>query len=172
MSEEEIQPLLDKWTISKNLSKDEFLIRDGQTENHLFYVVKGTLRIFYPYKEDEICVGFGYDNTLICSYPSFVRNLPSKYYIQALSDTELLAIRKEDFYQLFDAVPKIERCWRIMLEEALADVLERDTEMKTSAPKERYEHMLQRSPHVFQYIPKKHIASYLNMRPETMSRLK
>ena len=51
-----------------------FLIKKGQTESSLFFVLSGSMRIYFPNKEDEICVGFAHANNLICSYPSFILN--------------------------------------------------------------------------------------------------
>jgi hypothetical protein len=84
----------------------------------------------------------------------------------------LFAITKEDFYSLFDPFPMIERTWRRMEEEALVGKIEREVELLTFTPEERYNRLLKRSPHIFQLIPKKYIASYLRMTPETMSRIR
>ena len=77
--------LLNPWTYSVELKRNDFLIKKDQTESSLFYVLSGSMRIYYPHQDEEICVGFAYDHNLICSYPSFILNRPSEYYIQALS---------------------------------------------------------------------------------------
>jgi len=66
----------------------------------------------------------------------------------------------------------IERAWRILQEKALLGKIERETELLTFTPEQRVNRLLQRSPHLFQFIPRKYIASYLRMTPETLSRLK
>ncbi|MCE2734433.1 MAG: hypothetical protein LW821_13820 [Flammeovirgaceae bacterium] len=66
----------------------------------------------------------------------------------------------------------IERAWRILQEKALLGKIERETELLTFTPEQRVNRLLQRSPHLFQIIPRKYIASYLRMTPETLSRLK
>src|ERR1041384_4643165 len=78
------QALLDHWKHPVKLKRHQFLIEKDQTETNLFYIIEGSVRIYFPHHDEEICVGFGYDNSLICSYPSFIRNQPSTYYIQAL----------------------------------------------------------------------------------------
>jgi len=172
LDDEELAILLSKWNRSVELKRNEFLIEKGQTESSLFFVLNGSMRIYFPHQEDEVCVGFAYDNSLICSYPSFIRNLPSEYYIQALTRTELIAIGRNDFYAMFDKFHRIERAWRMLEEEALLGKIEREVEMLTYTPEERYHRLMQRSPHIFQIIPRKYIASYLRMTPETMSRIK
>jgi len=172
LNDEESSALIQHWNHERSLKRNDFLIEKEQVESSLFFVIEGSLRIYYPYEEDEICVGFGHTNNLVCSYPSFIRQQPSAYYIQALAPTKTIAIHQQDFYNLFDHHPKIERAWRMLEEEALLGKIERETEMLTFTAEERYSRLLQRSPHIFQHIPRKYIASYLRMSPETLSRLR
>ena len=170
LSETEIDSFLELWQDGIELKRNDYLIKKGQVESHLFYVISGSLRIFYPKDNDEVCVGFAYDHNLICSYPSFILNQPSNYYLQALTKLKFAKINRSDFYQNMDKIPKLERCWRMITEEALLGKIEREVEMITFSPEERYERLLERSSHVFQLIPKEYIASYLRMTPETLSR--
>lgn len=172
LKEEELSALLEEWNRPFELKRNEFLIKKGQTESSLFFVLSGSMRIYFPNKEDEICVGFAHPNNLICSYPSFIRNEPSEYYIQALTKTALMAINRGAFYDLFDSYRNIERAWRMLEEEALIGKIEREVEMLTFTPEERYHRLIKRSPHIFQIIPRKYIASYLRMTPETLSRIR
>jgi CRP-like cAMP-binding protein len=171
LSDEDVNALLKHWRPLK-LKRNEFLISKGEVEQHLYYVVRGSMRICYPHSTEEICVGFAYDTNLICSFPSFIRQKPSEYFIQALVGTELMAIRRKDFYNLFDLHPKLERAWRHLEEEALIGMIDREAELLTFTPEQRYGRLMKRSPHLFQIIPKKYIASYLRMSPETLSRIK
>ena len=124
LPELEAHALLRYWQKPKSLKRNDFLTRQGQVENHLYYIRQGTLGIFYDIEENEQVVGFGYADTLICSFPSFIRNHPSDYYIQALGATELIGISRSDFYRLLDEYPRIEHLWRQMLEEALLGRIE------------------------------------------------
>jgi len=172
LKEEELSALLDKWNRSVELKRNDFLITKGQTESSLFFVLSGSMRIYFPNQEDEICVGFAYANTLICSYPSFILEQPSEYYIQVLAKSDMMAIDRSDFYSLFDSYRNIERAWRMLEEEALLGKIQREVEMLTFTPEERYHRLIKRSPHIFQIIPRKYIASYLRMTPETLSRIR
>jgi CRP-like cAMP-binding protein len=106
LNEEACDKLISLWKKRILLKRNEFLVRKGQLETQLFYVLNGSMRLYFPNKEEKVCVGFAYDHNLICSYPSFIRQEPSDYYIQALSKTELMAISRQDFYNLFDQYPK------------------------------------------------------------------
>jgi len=138
LTDEEQFALMKRWQKQLTLKRNDFLIQKDQTETNLFFVVNGSMRIYFPHNEEEICVGFAYDNNRICSYPSFISNRPSDYYIQALAKTDVTAISKADFYDLFDHYPKIERVWRMLEEDALMGKIEREVEMLTFTPEERY----------------------------------
>lgn len=172
LSEEDTNALINRWNSKSFLKRNEFLVERGQIETRLFFVIEGTMRIYFPNGADEICVGFAHPGNLICSYPSFIRQEPSDYLIQTLSKTSLTSITRSDFYSLFDNHPLIERAWRMLEEEALMGKIERETEMLTFSPEERYNRLIKRSPHIFQLIPRKYIASYLRMTPETLSRIR
>lgn len=172
LSDDAINSLLKKWSHSAQIKRNDFLVSRGQVETNLYYVESGSMRIFYPVKEEEIVAGFAYDHNLICSYPSFIRQQPSDYAIQALTTTKLKFIKRADFYDLFKIHHDIESAWRMLEEEALVGKIEREVEMLTFTPEERYRRLMDRSPHIFQIIPRKYIASYLRMTPETLSRIK
>lgn len=172
LSSAELALLEEKWTVKKSLKRNEFLVEKSKVDATLYFVHKGTFRIYYPHEEEEICVGFGYANTLLCAYPSFIKELPSEYYIQALTEAELTGIAKTEFYALLDRFPALEKCCRLLTEEALLGKIEREVEMLTFTPDERYSRLAARSPHLFQLIPLKYIASYLGIQPETLSRIR
>lgn len=172
LSDDAAHALITKWSHSVQLKRNDFLVSRGQVETNLYYVKSGSMRIFYPVKDEEICAGFAYDHNLICSYPSFIRQQPSDYAIQALTTTDLHFIKRSEFYELFKSHRDIESAWRMLEEEALVGKIEREVEMLTFTPEERYKRLMDRSPHIFQIIPRKYIASYLRMSPETLSRIK
>jgi CRP-like cAMP-binding protein len=171
LAEEEAAALVQHWDNLRTINRNAFLISHGEIETNLYYVEEGAMRIFFPHDDEEICVGFAYADSLICSYPSFIDNKPSQYFIQALSKTKVISINRNSFYQLFDRFPKIERCWRMIEEQALLGKIEREVEMLTYTPEERATRLMARSPQLFQIVPKKYIASYLRMTPETLSRI-
>jgi len=172
LTEEDVAAFLPLWRRATSLKRGEFLIQAGQVEHHLYFVREGALRIYYPSRAEEICVGFAYGNTLVCSFPSFVAGQPSEYCIQALRKSELLGISRADFSAIVEARPNFARFWRLELERAVMGRIEREIDLLLPEPERRLQRLLTRSPHLFQLIPKKYIASYLRMTPETLSRLR
>lgn len=169
---EAIAALKEHWSHHKAFQKGESLILPGQKEFYLYFVHSGSFRIYYPTPKQEIVAGFAYTNTLICAYPSFVEQKPSHYGIECISDARLTGIHRETFYQLCHEYPSLEICWRRITEQALLGKIEREMDILSLNPEERYNKLLKRSPHIFQIIAQKHIASYLGMSPETFSRIK
>jgi len=164
--------LLEHWTFPKQLKRNEYLSDIGQIERHLFWIESGTLKICYLQNGTEICSGFGYPETLICSYPSFILNRPAEYYIQAITPCKLVGISRSHFYEIIENNIRLERAWRKITEFAILGKIEREIDLASYTPEERFLRLWQRSPHLFQLIPQKYIASYLRMKPETFSRIK
>ncbi|WP_167856463.1 Crp/Fnr family transcriptional regulator [Hymenobacter metallicola] len=172
LSEEDIEAFLPLWKRLVTLKRHDFLIQAGQVEHNLYFVASGVLRIYYPSQAEEICVGFGYANNMVCSFPSFVDNRPSDYCLQALKKCELLAISRTDFTDFVERNACFARFWRQELERVLVGRIEREIDLLLPEPERRLARLLARSPHIFQRVPKKYIASYLRMSPETLSRLR
>jgi CRP-like cAMP-binding protein len=173
LSPSEVDNFVGRWTKQRHLRRGEFLMRPGEVEQHLYFVRHGLLRIFYPTAtSEEICVGFSYANSLVCSFPSFVMGQPSEYALQALRQTELLAISRVAFLDFLGSSPAFAAFWRVELEKALIGRMEHEIDLLLPEPADRLARLRKRSPHVFQLVPKKYLASYLRMTPETMSRLR
>jgi CRP-like cAMP-binding protein len=168
----EIDALVAVWNRRIELKRGDYLVQHGQVERNLYFVRSGAMRIYYPTETEEICVGFAYAPNVVCAFPSYVNGTPSEYSIQALRQSELLGISKADFTALLELMPPIARFWREELEKVLVGRINREIDLLLAEPEKRLARLLQRSPHIFQTVPKKYIASYLRMTPETLSRLR
>jgi len=154
----------------KILKRNEFLKIEGTMDSHVYYIESGSLRVFVMDHDKEQIIRFGYTKNIIAALDSFLTGKPSPFYIQAIKKTKLRVISKtqmDDFLK-----EEKNKLWIKILEELVVQQIEREIDILTSSPKERYERVLARSPQLFQEIPNKHIANYLRMSPETLSRLK
>lgn len=162
----------DLWHKTIFLKRYEYLKVNGSTNTNLYYVVSGSLRIFFEDEYEEQIIRLGYTHNFIVALDTFLSNKPSELYIQALKKCELKMITKKTFLDLIAQKPKYGQLWQKVLEQLLYEQMEREKDILIYSPRKRYQRVLARSPHLFQEIPNKYIASYLRMSPETLSRLK
>lgn len=160
------------WEKSVVLERNQYLVEHGAVEKKLYYVVSGSLKVCMQDGKEEHIVRFGYQGDFITALDSFISGKPSDFYIQAIKRTEVKVISKAAYLSFVELNPANRQLWQDMLEQLVLQQLEREKDMLTSSPKDRYQRVLKRSPQLFQQIPHKHIASYLRMAPETLSRLK
>ena len=160
------------WDNKIIVNREEYLKVKGTCDTNLYFVVSGSLKIYVLEEFEENIIRFGYTNNLIASLDSFITEKPSDLYIQALKKTELKVIKKNTFMKLIESSEENTKTWLQLLGALIVQQMERERDILTSSPLERYKRVLARSPQLFQEIPNKHIASYLRMTPETLSRIK
>lgn len=160
------------WEDTLLLERNEFLGKKGAIENCLYFVISGSLRIFIVDEAEEHIIRFGYKNNFITALDSYITGKPSQLFIQAIKKTELKVISKIKFETFVESSTENLNLWHKILEQLIFQQMEREQDLLTSSPVERYNRVLTRSPQLFQEIPHKHIASYLRMAPETLSRIK
>ncbi|MEI9943526.1 MAG: Crp/Fnr family transcriptional regulator [Chitinophagaceae bacterium] len=153
-------------------SKNEFLLTEGKICRHLYFLQQGALRGFYNLEGKEITHWFGFENDFVTSFHSFITQEPAVENIQLLEGSVLWAISKETLDKLFDKHHEIERLVRIAYEKYYIRLEERyvNAQFKTAA--ELYENLLQQTPHILERVPLGHIASYLGISQETLSRIR
>ncbi len=153
------------------IERNEFLKVNGSIDTNLYFVESGSLRIYFLDDYEEQVIRFGYKDNLVVALDSFLTGKPSCFYIQAIKKTAVKVITKAQVDSfLIDESNRV--FWNSLLEKLVLQQLEREIDILTNSPSERYRRVLERSPQLFQEIPLKHIANYLRMSPETLSRLK
>ncbi|MDR6968850.1 CRP-like cAMP-binding protein [Flavobacterium arsenatis] len=160
------------YTSTLTLQRNEYLKAANTTDTNIYFVESGSLRIFILDGSEEQVIRFGYPDNIIVALDSFFLEKPSEFYIQALKKTIVKVIPKSVFYEFVEQSEENKKVFIKMLEDLILQQMEREKDILTSSPKERYNRVLARSPRLFQEIPNKHIANYLRMSAETLSRLK
>ncbi|WP_017258789.1 Crp/Fnr family transcriptional regulator [Pedobacter arcticus] len=160
---------LSEKTITVN--RNQYLKVAGSIDTNIYFIESGSLRIFVLNDDDEQVIRFGYKENLIVALDSFLSNRPSGLFIQAIKKTVVRVINKVQFNALLKD-ETVKELWIKTLENLIIQQHEREIDLLTSSPKKRYESVMKRSPKLFQEIPEKHIANYLRMSAETLSRLK
>lgn len=156
----------------KVIQKGEFLTKEGDIERSLYLIESGAVRVFYLSEFEEHIVRFGYEGSIINSLSSFLKEAPSEFYIEAIRKTTLKVISKKDLVNLRNESEENLSQYVDLLESLVTQQIDREIDLLISSPTERLRRVLERSPGLFQHVPLKYIASYLRMKPETLSRIR
>ena len=172
VSEEELQLILSHYNPLK-LKRNEVLLSEGETSRRMFFVVKGCLRVYFI-KEDgsEVTRRIVFENAFSTTLVGFITCQPSMEFTQAIETTSLLYIERENFYSLLETIPVWEKFYRQYLEYAYVNNTNRLMSFITLDATEKYRQLLEENPEIVKRLPNRIVASYLNISPETLSRLK
>lgn len=163
--------LLTKNLKTKNFKKGDFITVAGQTQRELYFVKRGVQMSFFDTGDKTHVIAFTYPPNLCAIPESFSFQIPSKYFLTCLTDSELEYITFDELQKLFDQSQQLERLFRRMTEFVLAGMINRHIELHSLTIEERYKTFCQRSPHLLQLVPHKYIASYLGIDPTNFSKL-
>lgn len=156
----------------KTIAKGDYLIREGEIELNLYWVESGALRVFYLTEFEEHVIRLGYKDSFINSLSSFIKQTPSEFFVEAIRKTTVKVISKEQLNELVHANNDNLKQYLALMEILVTQQIDREIDLLITSPAERLKRVLARSPDLFQEIPLKYIASYLRMKPETLSRIR
>lgn len=152
------------------VSRRETLLKEGDSCTTFNYVAKGALRAYYrdQYGNDSIIM-FALQDWWVTDMYSFVSEKPAMLNIDALEDSTIIQLTKDNLEKLYVKVPKFERFFRIIMQNAYIREQLRVIENLSKPAEERYLSFLKRYPTVVERVPLKQIASYLGITPEFLS---
>ena len=157
----------------KKLKKKQFLIHENEISKFTAFVTKGCLRSYSIDRNGfEHILQLAPVNWWIADIYSLISKQPGKLNIDALEDSEVILLHREDQDKLFEAIPKLERFFRILTENSIAANHSRLLDYMGLTAQERYEAFCKRYPSLMQALPQKHIASYIGVTPEFLSKMK
>lgn len=161
---------LSKKTIQ--LKRNDFLKLHQTIDTNIYLVESGSLRVYISDNDEEQNIRFAYSSNIIVALDSFLTGKSSPFSIQAIKKSVVNVILKSVFLEFVNKNEANREFYKNILEDLILQQMEREIDLLTDSPFERYSRVLKRSPQVFQEIPHKHIANYLRMSPETLSRIK
>ena len=157
----------------KRVRRRQFILQEGDVCRLNTFVVEGCLRMYMvDEKGREHNLQFAVENWWIGDIGSFHSEKPSKLYIEAMENSIILQIRKEDQLRLFVEHPKFNRIFRVFTENALVSFQNRVLQNISSTAEERYLDFIARYPYLFNRISNVQIASYLGVTPEFLSTIR
>lgn len=156
----------------KTYKKGEFFLAEGQACRHVGFLVKGLMRYYINHDGEEKTYAFARENNFVCNYESFIPQTPSVKIIQALEDCEILQISYDDLQQFYKSIRQAERFGRLVIEQVFIQTLHDLSSFYTDTPEYRYERFLTEHPDLQQRISQYHIASYVGVKPQSLSRIR
>jgi CRP-like cAMP-binding protein len=156
----------------KEVEKDTILLKEGQTMNSVYFILKGCCREFYR-KESGLQVTdwFAFEQDFITSINSFYTGTPSKYYVETLEDCQLLEIKRDDLMMLAFTYPEVAHFQSFLVTKTMLALQSRITSMQFESAEQKYNSLLAEKPEIHR-VMLTHIASYLGISLETLSRIR
>ncbi len=172
LTEQEIN-LLTSYLIPKTLKKKEYLLREGEIHHKATFVNQGCFIMYSLDKNGKAHVAqIAVEGWWVGDIYSFFTLKPSDYFVEAVEKSEVLQMNKEELEELYIKIPKMERYFRILVQNAYISYRNRVVSSMSTPAVERYLQFLKTYPGLEQRIPLYTIASYLGVRPEFLSRLR
>ncbi|MEE9362416.1 MAG: Crp/Fnr family transcriptional regulator [Cellulophaga sp.] len=154
------------------LEKHSPLLKVGEIENHLSFISKGIVRFYIPKEEQDITLGFLFDNAFVTAYDSLLTQSPSEYQIETLTETVLWQITQEDLQKVYENTSSGNSIGRKMAEKMFLIKSKRELSLLSKSAEERYLDLFADRPKLLQQIPLKYIASYIGVTPQALSRIR
>jgi CRP-like cAMP-binding protein len=172
LSEPEVE-IFKSHTETHQFRKKDFVIQEGKVCNHLYFVEKGCLRMYFINKKGvEQITQFALDGWWISDYQSFMNNTPSDYYIQTIEESRILSIDNQNLNLLLAELPHLERYFRLIMQKAVAGAQVRSKLLYEMTKEEFYVYFSTSFPEFMKRVPQYMIASYLGLTPEYLSELR
>ena len=156
----------------RQFDKKQQVSKEGEVEQYLNFVAKGLARKFFYKNKDEIVTHIAREGEFVCCYESYISSIPSVYVVETIEPSTFISISKENMDDLYLAVPKIERLARLVITQQFIINEHWDHDRMRLDSQERFIAFIKDNADLLQRVPQKYLASYLNIKPETFSRMK
>lgn len=157
--------------IFRSIKKGTILLKEGQKSQDEYFVLKGCIRKYYIIDGEEKTTAFFTEMEGLTPHCA-INNAPSDYYVSCVEDCVLLISNADMGVEINSKFPKFETMCRILSEELLAKHQINFDEFKTSSPEQRYLSLIQKRPDLIQRVPQHQLASFLGIKPQSLSRLR
>lgn len=164
--------LFEPFLKTKHFKRKDLFLTPGQTCSEIGFINKGCFRTYYLSDGKEINTQFVFENEFVTDYDSFLQGKPSKYFIQVLEDAEIVTFNLSALENAYNQSQNWERFGRMMAEQSYKLTTQRVESFLFLDGEQRYLDLLENQPRLLARIPLYHIASYLGLERESLSRLR
>ena len=154
-----------------SFEKDEVIKEHDTIERFFYFILSGSAGIFLWEKNNFVCLDFAFEHNFCCDYMSLLLRKPTPLELVALEKSEMVKITSEDFYRL-GQTPMGKIIAQISAETSFVEKQQQQIELLTKTASERYKILAEKYPNIYQRVAQKHIASYLGVTPQSLSRLR
>lgn len=165
---EEIRPFL----VTKNIDEGNYFLRNGKTAREIAFVERGLLRLYYLHGGKEVTNCFCKENTITTSYSSLITQQASDISIQAIEPSKLIVFSFSALQKLYEKNLFWQQLGRLAAESEFITAECHNRFLSDLSATERYKQVLTKDPDLLQRVPLNYLASYLQVAPETLSRIR
>jgi CRP-like cAMP-binding protein len=157
---------------NKSIKKNDLFLAEGQVCKYVGFIIKGLMRYYINDNGEDKTYAFAQEGNFLCNNESFIPQTPSTKIIQAVEDCELVQISFADLQLFYKSVTDAERFGRLIIEQVFIQTLQDLSSFYTDTPEHRYEKFIKQHPDLQQRIPQYYIASYVGVKPQSLSRIR
>ncbi len=164
--------LLKEIFVPKTLKKNEYFLVEGQKNDKAAFIRKGLVRYYVIKNEEYSTLEFSQELEFVADFPSFVQRGLSKQYIQAIEDCELLVTNYQGIQRIYNEISNGNLIGRMVMEHRFVIMMNQLLSIYMHSSEERYNHFIEHYKNIAQRIPQYLIASYIGIKPESLSRIR
>ena len=158
--------------VRKEYKKREIILKVGEVENYLSFVEEGTARLFFVKDDRELTTRFVFKHQYLTSYDSFLQRSPSRCTVEALTDMVVWQIHYDDLQEVYRTSSMGNLIGRVTVEYIYLAKSNKEFSYLSESAEERYLKLIKEHPELFQLVALKHIATYLGITPQALSRIR
>lgn len=168
---DELETALNESAFIKRFGKGTVLLKEGEPSNECYFILKGCIRS-YRYKNGEERTTEIYTEEQAVTLSCYGKNTPSEYYLECIENTIASVGTPELESEMFQKYPQLASLGKVISDVIMTQNQDAFAEFKMASPEERYLNLLKNRPGLIQRVPQHHLASYLGMKPESLSRIR
>lgn len=172
LTEKEFNEIFLPYMKVRKIEKREILVRAGEVENHINFIIKGIIRKYYKKGNEEFNTQISLEGHIIHCQESFHGRVPSEYFVEAIEPSVIVSFTYDDLEKIFGHSIKMERLGRKIITKTMVMKDKWRMQLVKLNPRERFLDFVTKNPELMQRVPQKFLASYLNIKAETFSRFK
>ncbi|MFV8341044.1 Crp/Fnr family transcriptional regulator [Flavobacterium sp. XS2P39] len=171
LSNEEVAAIVETMNV-KQYKKGTILLKEGQVSSEVYFVLEGCIRQYYLVDGEEKTGNFFTEEQWVVNVNNFGKIIPSPFYLECCVDSSVVVGSRQKEESLYKRFPKLETVSRKVMEKVFGEQQQIMASYTTDTPEQRYLKLLKSRPDLIQQIPQYQIASYIGVKPESLSRIK